>query len=100
MLQPFWHWLAHVTGGDNGGGAWYLELSGFAGDITLFASMFTIAYALLRKHNCHTKGCWRLGLRPTAAGDYVCHKHHPEGKLTHADIIARHEAALGKEPAT
>ena len=86
----YWHL------GINGSGPYYGFWSGFGSDLAEFAIVGGIAtglYTFLRKHNCHTTGCWRVGLRHTAAGDIVCHRHHPEGRLTHADIIARHHAA-------
>jgi len=53
VLHSILHALLHYTGGDNGSGPWYLELSGSVGDIPLFAA----AIVLIRKHNCHVKGC-------------------------------------------
>lgn len=99
-----WHailqFVLHYTGAGNVSGKWYGFWSGFGSDLGEFAIVGAIgqlAYTQARKHNCHEPGCWRIGLRTTAAGDHMCHKHHPDGRLTHAEIIARHEAAQSQE---
>ena len=58
---------------DSGGGRWYLWWSGIVGDIGLFGG----GYLLLRKHNCHVHGCWRLSRHVTPEGHAVCHAHNP-----------------------
>lgn len=86
----YWHL------GVNGTGPYYGFFSGVGSDIgEVFdtIALCVTAWTLYLKHNCHVTGCPWIARRPTAAGDYVCHKHHPEGRLTHADVIARHETA-------
>jgi hypothetical protein len=70
-------WLAraflHYTGSDNVSGRWYGFWSGFGGDLGILAA---IGY-YLRRHNCHARGCWRIGLRAHEDGLMFCHHHHP-----------------------
>lgn len=70
----FWHWLLHYTGGDNGSGPWYLELSGFVGDLVFVGA----GWGIVRKHNCHVKGCWRLGHPDPDHGWPACRRHHSQ----------------------
>lgn len=86
--MSFWHWLSHITGGDNVSGIWYAEWSGFVGNFAIFASFFAAAYTLVRKHNCHQTGCWRVGR--FQAGDYVvCRRHHPN-PIVRGGVRAHH----------
>lgn len=69
-----WHLFLHWTGADNVSGPEYGFWSGFGSDlseITLLVAM----YALLRKHNCHQKRCWRIG-RHVVNGTPWCNRHH------------------------
>jgi hypothetical protein len=52
--------------------------------------------AVVRRHNCHVKGCPKLIWRRTAAGDSVCRHHHPEGQKSYVQILEDHDAAKGK----
>lgn len=73
-------WLAHILGIDNLSGPWYGFWSGVGSDLSELA-MVGALLGLLRKHNCHIHGCWRIGRHPH--GRYVlCAKHHPEGAPT------------------
>lgn len=75
---------AHIGGLDNAAGYWYLWWSGVGGFALLAVSN---AYVQLRKHNCHTKGCWRIGLRAIdGTTQVVCHKHHPLDKPEAGEI--------------
>lgn len=68
------HWLSHVLGLDNLSGPWYGFWSGIGGDLSIMAT----PVVLLRKHNCHTPRCWRIGRHPIEGTPYVvCRKHHP-----------------------
>lgn len=88
------HFLLHITGGDNGSGPFYLELSGFAG--LLFACGFIVKW--YEGTRCHIggagfKGCKRRGHYPFKHYK-LCHKHHPEhpqGVLTHLHVIKLHK---------
>ncbi len=65
----------------------YNFISGPLADITLLGG----AYAILRRHNCHAKRCWRIGRRQVAGTTYVvCRKHHPDGSPTAEQIHAEH----------
>jgi hypothetical protein len=67
----------------------YNFISGPLADITLLGG----AYAILRHHNCHAKGCWRIGRHPVDGTGYVvCRKHHPNPKPTAEQIYAEHAA--------
>jgi hypothetical protein len=65
----------------------YNFISGPLADITLIGG----AYAILRHHNCHVTGCWRLGRHPVHGTSYVvCQRHHPHGHPTVEDIHRAH----------
>lgn len=66
MLHFLYVWL----GLGNASGAPYLFWSGFFGDLTIFAAV--IAHYL--KHNCHAKGCPRIGKHQINGTPY-CTKH-------------------------
>ena len=77
MLQHFFAWFEHATGMTNGSGPEYLAWSGWVsdiGEITLIAAIF----GLYHKHNCHEKGCIRIG-KHIFDGTPYCTKHHPVG---------------------
>ena len=77
------HGLLHVLGIDNLGGYWYGWWSGFAGDLSILAT----PVVLLHKHNCHVRGCPRVGKHPVAGTTWtVCRKHHPDDHPTAADV--------------
>jgi nitrite reductase/ring-hydroxylating ferredoxin subunit len=60
--------------------------SGIGSDITEFAVLGWL-YAFLRKHNCHAKGCPRIGRHAVSGTDYVvCRKHHPDDSPTAGQI--------------
>lgn len=95
--MAFWHQLTWVWGGEGQGGAngtGYLVASGPIGDVFILGA----AWALVRKLNCHAKGCWRLGLHRVGGTPYItCRKHHPhvpDGGATAEHIAAAHRAAL------
>lgn len=76
-------WLAHVLGLDNASGPAYLAWSGFGGDLGYLAIVGT----LVHRHNCHVRGCLRIGRHPVAGTDFVvCRRHHPDGAPTAADV--------------
>jgi hypothetical protein len=85
--------LAHWLGLDDPSGPVYAWWSGFFGDVTILA----IPVVMLRKHNCETHGCARIGRHDwidpaTGQTHKLCRKHHPLGHLT-AQGIAESEAA-------
>ena len=85
--------LAHIFGLDSGSGYWYLWWSGLGSDIAevaIIGGLITLA----RKHNCHVKGCWKVGRQQVQGTTLiVCRAHHPDGKPTHADVLDAHYRA-------
>lgn len=82
-----WHWLLQVTGTANEQGHWYAFWSGFGSDIGEVAIIGGLL-SVYRKHNCHDKGCWRIG-RHVVDGTPRCNRHH----------LAAREAAAAAAPA-
>ena len=75
----------------------YNFVSGPLADITLLGG----AYAILRRHNCQVKGCWRIGRHPVAGTEHiVCRKHHPHESPTAEQVLAEHAAAQHHEAIT
>jgi hypothetical protein len=76
------HWLAVHTGTANESGPYYAFWSGFGSDITEFGvigAVPTAAYHIIKSHNCHEPGCWRVGNNPAAGGQFLlCYRHHPD----------------------
>jgi len=76
-------WIAHLLGIDNVSGYWYGFWSGFAGCLPMFGAWYTLA----RKHNCHARGCMRVGRHAVEGTTYVvCRKHHPDDHKTAEEI--------------
>ena len=71
------HGLLHVLGVDDLGGPWYGFWSGFGSDLSEVTGLFAVAYIFWRKHNCHAKGCWRIG-RHQVGDAVVCRRHRSE----------------------
>jgi hypothetical protein len=85
--MPWWHvfqhWLAYHTGSLNEpgvapDGAFWGGIASDLGEVTLVGGLV----AVYRKHNCHTRWCFRLGhhdLTDEASGvTYrLCRRHHP-----------------------
>lgn len=65
-------WIGHVLGLDNASGPFYLFWSGICGGL----APVTAAWAIVRRHNCHRRGCWRVGRFGHGDRTY-CRKHHP-----------------------
>jgi hypothetical protein len=93
-------WLYHAgrwTWHDPDG---YNFISGPLADITLLGAV----YAILRRHNCHVKGCWRIGRHQVAGTTYVvCRKHHPDASPSADQVLAAataHRDALDEARAT
>ena len=79
----FWtdsaHWFLRYTGADGESGTWYGFWSGFGGAIPDFLILGSII-TVYRHHNCHVKGCLRLG-KPVEGTPYLaCPQHHPAHK--------------------
>jgi hypothetical protein len=76
------HWVALHTGILHGGPDLYYNFwSGIGSDIgeaTLITAVGLGVYTGVRKVNCHTKGCWRIGHHQLEGTPYIlCRKHHP-----------------------
>lgn len=77
------HWFALHTGTLHGGPDLYYNFwSGFGSDLgeaTLISAVGIGVYTGVRKVNCHTKGCWRIGHHPLDGTPYIlCRHHHPD----------------------
>ena len=56
--------------------AYYNAWSGWVSDITELAVLGGLVQ-VFRHHNCHVKGCLRMG-KPVEGTPYLaCHRHHP-----------------------
>lgn len=90
-----WNWILTMTGINNSSGRWYAFWSGFGSDLGELA----IIGVVWRKVNCHSKGCFRIGLHAVSGTPFVtCAKHHPERKsstaATAAEIAQAHADSL------
>jgi hypothetical protein len=92
------HWLALHTGTIHGGPDLYYNFwSGFGSDLgeaTLISAVGIGVYTGVRKVNCHTKGCWRIGHHALDGTPYILCKHHhpnvPTNGATHEHILEQH----------
>src|SRR6202046_5037445 len=92
------HWLALYTGTLHGGADLYYNFwSGFGSDLgeaTLISAVGIGVYTGVRKVNCHTKGCWRIGHHSLEGTPFILCKHHhpnvPNHGATHEEILAQH----------
>jgi hypothetical protein len=93
----YWHWFEVHSGTSNESGVYYGFWSGFGSDLGE-ATVFVGIVAIWRHHNCHVKGCPRIG-RPVPGTPYVaCPRHHPAHEGTKRGvsletILKAHEAA-------
>jgi hypothetical protein len=92
------HWFALHTGTLHGGpDVYYNFWSGFGSDLgeaTLISAVGVGVYTGVRKVNCHTKGCWRIGHHALDGTPYIVCKHHhpdvPNRGATHEHMLAQH----------
>lgn len=103
--EPVLHWLAIHTGTLNEGGPYYAAWSGWVsdiGEVAIIGGVFQLAH----HHNCHQKGCWRIGRHVTKDGYKLCRTHvgMPCDDLTlhpiHPDHVATTIAAKPRKKAT
>ncbi len=88
-LPVFLHWLAVHTGTVNESGPYYGFWSGFGSDLGEVAIIGSVL-GVLRHHNCHVKGCFRLG-RPVEGTPYIaCPRHHPAHKSKRRGVELEH----------
>jgi hypothetical protein len=107
MIGGLRHWFALHTGIVHGGpDPYYNFWSGFGSDLgeaTLITAVFLGVYTGLRRMNCHSKGCWRMGHHPLQGTPYIlCRHHHPDvpnGGASHEHILAAHEKFKAEEAA-
>jgi hypothetical protein len=93
------HWLALHTGVLNGGPDRYYNFwSGFGSDLgeaTLISAVGIGVYTGVRKVNCHTKVCWRIGHHPLDGTPYILCRHHhphvPSKGASHEHILEQHQ---------
>lgn len=98
FLGALRHWFALHTGTLHGGPDLYYNFwSGFGSDLgeaTLISAVCIGVYTGVRKVNCHTKGCWRIGHHPLEGTPFILCKHHhpdvPNHGATHDEILAQH----------
>jgi len=92
------HWLALHTGTLHGGPDLYYNFwSGFGADLgeaTLISAVGIGVYTGVRKVNCHTKGCWRIGHHALEGTPYILCRHHhpgvPARGASHEHILEQH----------
>jgi len=92
------HWVALHTGVIHGGPDQYYNFwSGFGSDLgeaTLISAVAIGVYTGVRKVNCHTKGCWRIGRHTLEGTPYILCRHHhphvPSRGASHEHILEQH----------
>jgi hypothetical protein len=92
------HWFALHTGIIRGGpDPYYNFWSGFGSDLgeaTLISAVAIGVYTGVRKVNCHTKRCWRIGHHALDGTPYIlCRHHHPDVPTqgaSHEHILEQH----------
>ncbi len=79
------HRFAHWLGLDPGYWQAFWQGAGAdLGELAIIGGMINMA----RRHNCHVKGCFRVGRHPVEGTPWVvCARHHPTGAPTHADVM-------------
>lgn len=80
---------------------YYNFWSGFGSDLgeaTLVSAVGVGVYTAVRKINCHTKGCWRIGHHPLDGTPYTLCKHHhpdvPTEGASHEHILEHHRRVV------
>ena len=92
------HWVAFHTGILHAGPDQYYNFwSGFGSDLgeaTLISAVGVGVYTGVRRVNCHTKGCWRIGKHRLEGTPYVLCRHHhpgvPSNGASHEHILEQH----------
>lgn len=95
--DAYFHWFEVRTGMVNESGPIYAFWSGFGSDIGE-ATLVVGAAAVWRHHNCHVKGCARIGRLVPGTPYLACPKHHPAHEGTKRavsleTILKAHEEA-------
>jgi hypothetical protein len=84
-LAFLWPW------GDNNSNRWTTLLGGWPQTLEGVGAV-AAGYTLARKHNCHVKGCLRIGRHPVEGTTFItCHTHHPRNAPpSHQDVLDAH----------
>ena len=92
--QPFLAHLSQETGTSNAASRAYDFWSGFGSDLGEIAIVGGLV-TLVRHHNCHERGCWRLGKHTTPEGFKLCKQHvaKPKDELHLHTIHSDHGAS-------
>lgn len=90
------HWLAVHTGTVNESGPYYGFWSGFGSDIGE-GSILVGMIAAYRHHNCHVKGCLRLGRQVEGTPYIACPAHHPEHRSRRRSVSLHELLSAHKE---
>ena len=101
------HWVALHTGTLHGGpDVYYNFWSGFGSDLgeaTLISAVAIGVYTGVRRVNCHTKGCWRIGHHALDGTPYILCRHHhpgvPSAGASHEHILEQHRKAMAARKA-
>ena len=102
------HWTAIHTGTiySTNNPIYYNFWSGFGSDLgeaTLIGAVSIGVYTGVRRVNCHTKGCWRIGHYPLEGTPYhLCPHHHPgvpTRGASHSQILDEHQKYLEAQKA-
>lgn len=101
-------WLFLHTGVKNGGpDPYYNFWSGIGsdiGEVTLISAVVLGVYTGVRKVNCHTKGCWRIGHHALEGTPYILCRHHhphvPNDGASHEHILLAHRRHQAEKRAT
>jgi hypothetical protein len=97
------HWTAIHTGTvySSNSPIYYNFWSGFGSDLgeaTIIGAVSVGVYTLVRRANCHAKGCWRIGHYPLEGTPYhLCTHHHPEvptKSASHEHILEQYRKYL------
>lgn len=94
------HWIFHPIGGTCQGAhcKGYLFWSGIAGTVIFSTGLYGGILLFARKHNCHVKGCPRLGRYHVNGTPFVvCKPHHP--KVPNEGVTVEHVAECHEEAA-
>lgn len=101
------HWLAIHTGTTGESGPYYGFFSGFGSDLGE-ATLIGALLAVCKKHNCHTRWCWRVGHHDftdemSGITYRLCRRHHPahpgwQLRKEHIAVIRERNEGGGDDP--
>jgi hypothetical protein len=83
------HDILHWLGIDTQQSYFYDFWSGVGTQVKI--TWIAILYIVWRRNNCIVPRCWRITRQVTNGGHHVCHKHHPDGKPTHLQVVKAHK---------